>query len=284
MRNLFLIVFVFFGWSFASLQDELILDIKDVDLGKNQVTFEAKDLQVGESGWIKVDLEDYTGIIKQLVVVAIDGEKAIGKFRDFDALTQKYLPKPTNKPKVGDKVVFRTLNTKAFLITPTLETYEQIKNSHKEVEFLNSDLLMGFLLAYGGYDPTKEFFKKACDTYAVGLLYVVNENAMDILDCQSLVSLKTQAMDTTAIKEAKVPFYSRIDEIKTGTLFSFLASKKSKYYFPYFTNLAHPEKDYQTMMVKERREIDAKIQALKEEEKRLKQQEKEKKKEQKKDK
>ncbi|MCE3039632.1 plasminogen-binding N-terminal domain-containing protein [Helicobacter anatolicus] len=269
MRFLFLGI-VALTFLFANLQKEVSIEITKVDLGKNQVEFAAGDLRIGESGWIKVDFHNYTGIIKQVVVIAIDKKNAIGKMVDFDTLKQKYLPRPTNKVKVGDKVYFRTLNTKAFLVAPDLESYEKVKNTHKEVEFLSPDLLMGFLLAYGGYDPTKEFFKKACGSYAVGLLYVVNENALDILDCQSTISLKTEDFDTSGIKEPKTPFYSRIDEIKTGTLFSFMQSKKAKYYFPYFTNFAHPERDYQTMMVKEKREIDAKLQAQKEEEKRLK--------------
>ncbi|STP12185.1 plasminogen-binding protein [Helicobacter mustelae] len=257
----------------ASLQDEVRTKVIKVNPAADEVVFQAQGLQVGESGWVKIQVKNFAAIIKGLTITAVKGDQVTAKYHVFEVLKQKYLPDFTSIPKVGDEVVFHNLNGRAFLVTPTLETYEAIKDAHQEVKFLSPDLLTGYLLAYGGHDPTKKFFHQACDTYAVGLLYIVNENALDVLDCQSFAILQSEKMDTSSIKETKFPFYSRIDEIKTGTFANLFGSKKSKYYFPYFTNLVHPERDYQTMMVAVRKEMEAKEKIKQEEEKKKRAQE-----------
>ena len=196
---------------------------------------------------------DYSGIIAQAEVIeCCEDGKAVASIKSFDTLRQVYLPNPTNDPKEGDIVVFRGVNHKAFLVTPNLELYDKIKEDYKEVNFVSSDLLLGYLFSYGGYDPTRLFFREACSAYGVGLVYIINENALDVLDCQSFKILDSKEMDTSEVEDISVPFYSRIEEVNTGTLFSFLQSKKAKFYFAYYTNLLHPEVPYPPLMEREK--------------------------------
>ena len=234
---------------FAGLHDRFESKILSFDKGNQTITFEAKDLLVGESGWVVSSFSDYSGIIAQAEVIeCCEDGKAIANIKEFDTLRQVYLPNPTNDPKEGDIVVFRGVNHKAFLVAPNLELYDKIKEDYKEVNFVSSDLLLGYLFSYGGYDPTRLFFREACSAYGVGLVYIINENALDVLDCQSFKILDSKEMDTGEVEDISVPFYSRIEEVNTGTLFSFLQPKKAKFYFAYYTNLLHPEVPYPPLM------------------------------------
>ena len=238
---------------FAGLHDRFESKILSFDKGNQTITFEAKDLLVGESGWVVSSFSDYSGIIAQAEVIeCCEDGKAIANIKEFDTLRQVYLPNPTNDPKEGDIVVFRGVNHKAFLVAPNLELYDKIKEDYKEVNFVSSDLLLGYLFSYGGYDPTRLFFREACSAYGVGLVYIINENALDVLDCQSFKILDSKEMDTGEVEDISVPFYSRIEEVNTGTLFSFLQPKKAKFYFAYYTNLLHPEVPYPPLMEREK--------------------------------
>ena len=238
---------------FAGLHDRFESKILSFDKGNQTITFEAKDLLVGESGWVVSSFSDYSGIIAQAEVIeCCEDGKAIANIKEFDTLRQVYLPNPTNDPKEGDIVVFRGVNHKAFLVAPNLEFYGKIKEDYKEVNFVSSDLLLGYLFSYGGYDPTRLFFREACSAYGVGLVYIINENALDVLDCQSFKILDSKEMDTSEVEDISVPFYSRIEEVNTGTLFSFLQPKKAKFYFAYYTNLLHPEVPYPPLMEREK--------------------------------
>lgn len=291
MRILFSFLFVF-GCLFAGLQDRFEAEILSIDTKENTIAFNAKDLKVGESGIIVTKLTDYAGIIAQVEVIkCCQDNKAIAQIKPFEALKQIYLPNPNIKPKVGDSVIFRSFNNKAFLVSPDINFYEKIKEEYKDFNFLSSDLLLGYLFSYGEFDPSKLFFKKACNAYSAGLLFVVNKDALDILDCQSFKILDSKKLDTSGVEEPHIPFYSRVDEIKSGTLFSFLQSKKAKYYFAYYTNLLHPNIPYQPIMLEEKQKIDRKKleelkikEAKKQEEKKRKEEEKERKKSKKQDK
>lgn len=257
MKKIILGIFLVSQLVLASLQTPIEAKITAINKINDTIEFEAKDMKIGEVGWIYINTTDYGAILYQAEVIRIKDSLITAKIKAYDALKQIYLPNPTNKPKVGDKVIFRKLNSRAFLIAPNLELYEQIKETHKEVKFMSSDLLIGYLYTYGNYDPTPKFLKNACDVYAVGLLYIVAENELAILECQSLKILDTSPLDTSDVKESISPFYSRIEPVKTGTLFSAFASKKSEYYFSYYTSLIHPNRSYQKMLQKEKPIIDA---------------------------
>ncbi|PAF53538.1 hypothetical protein BKH42_05690 [Helicobacter sp. 13S00482-2] len=214
------------------------INIQDVDTKNKTLTFPAYDLLIGETGFIITKLTDYRVISAKLEIESIKDGVAKAKFSDFDAMKQKYLPTPRVEPKKGDMVFFRELNNRAFLIAPDLNTYEKIKSTlKKEVSVMSSDLLMAYLNDYGGFDPNPKFLKKACNLYSVGLLYIVGTNSLNVLDCQSLARLQTNYFDTSGVTQSIAPFFSRFQEIKTGSLSSLFYSKKSKNYFEFYDNL-----------------------------------------------
>ncbi|WP_143428894.1 plasminogen-binding N-terminal domain-containing protein [Helicobacter sp. 12S02634-8] len=215
----------------------LKINIDKVDPAQKTLTFPAYDLKVGESGFVITKLTDYNVISAKLQVESIRDGIATAKFGAFDTMAQKYLPTPRLQPHTGDMAVFRETNNRAFLIAPDASTYERIKSQIKDVIFMSSDLMMGYLSDYGGFDPKPKFLRKVCEVYSVGLLYVVGTGSISVLDCQSLAPLDKIAFDTSKVKTTFAPFFSRIQEVKTGSLASAFYSKKSKDYFRYYDTL-----------------------------------------------
>lgn len=221
-----------------SLSEPLSVNIESVDSKNKTLTLPAYDLKVGETGFVLTKLSDYMVISAKLEVESIKDGVATASFSDFDGMKQKYLPTPRIQPKAGDMASFRELNNKAFLIAPDLNTYEKIKTQFKDdVDFMSSDLLMGYLNDYGGFDPSVKFLKKVCSIYSVGLLYIVTTGHINILDCQSLVSLESLPFDTSSVTKTIAPFFSRLQEVKTGSLASLFRSKKSRNYFKFYDDL-----------------------------------------------
>ena len=170
--------------------------------------------------------------------------KAIARINPINVLDQKYLPSPTNKPVAGDEVHFGTLNSLAFIIAPTLETYDSIRASYPSMQFLNSDLMVGYLFDKSKFDPKPKVLSNACAVYSVGLLFLVTKDRLSVLDCQSLVELDSVAFDTSAVGQTIAPFFSRVQYASSGSLDSALKRKNSKQYFEYYDRLLKEGKNF----------------------------------------
>ncbi|MCI5786443.1 plasminogen-binding N-terminal domain-containing protein [Helicobacter trogontum] len=197
------------------------------------VTFANINLKVGESGIVMRDLSSYQAIVASVVVVRLEGTKAVAKVLPFTQLAQPYLPTPNMTPEVGDIVIFRSFNNKAFLIAPNETTYKAIVEQYDFIEFVNSDLLMGFLNSQGKHDPTPKILPKACNEYGVGLVFIVGSQDIGVFNCQNVARIakyKNTLTDTTT----KSPFYTRTSFEGGGSLTYSLSSKKSKNYFLYY--------------------------------------------------
>ncbi|OBV29781.1 hypothetical protein BKN38_01515 [Helicobacter sp. CLO-3] len=223
---------------FSALQSPVKISIQSIDEKSQIATIAALDLRVGETGIVRHRFDsNYEAIIAYGEVVKVDSSNAYVKLNAASILPQKYLPTPTNKPSVGDDIHFRTTNNLAFLIAPDLATYEDVRAQERDISFLNSDLMMGFLFDYGGFDPKPDFLHKVCEIYSAGLLYVVTEGHLNALDCQSLVVLARRAFDTSSVKESVAPFFSRVQYASSGSLDSSISRKKSRDYFSYYRQL-----------------------------------------------
>ncbi|WP_104695102.1 plasminogen-binding N-terminal domain-containing protein [Helicobacter salomonis] len=220
-------------WSAA-----LKINIDAVDKLKKLVRFQAYDLKVGESGYILAKLTDYNVIVAQIEVVRVHDGVAVGKYSPYSVMKQRHLPTPRMEPKKGYLAIFREFNHQAFLIAPDAQLYDQIKDNYKDVEFINSDLLVAFL---NGFDPNARNLRRACDIYSAGLLYIVSTEHLNILDCQSFAILESQHLDTSQATRSSTPFYSRVEGIDKGTLGKFFGGGKAKHYFSFYDNLLKQE-------------------------------------------
>lgn len=263
------------------LQHTTKIAISSVDTKSNTIEFPAMGRVVGESGFIwHIYDENYASIIATATIIEIKSSqdsiqddlqknttqektsqkanpqkqnpkdnasqsaKAIARINPISVLEQKYLPSPTNKPVAGDEVHFGTLNSLAFIIAPTLETYDSIRASYPSMQFLNSDLMVGYLFDKSKFDPKPKVLSNACAVYSVGLLFLVTKDRLSVLDCQSLVELDSVAFDTSAVGQTIAPFFSRVQYASSGSLDSALKRKNSKQYFEYYDGLLKEGKNF----------------------------------------
>lgn len=212
-----------------------ISDITEIEKQNNEelVVFSNLGLSVGESGIIVRDLSSYKVIVASVIITKIEHTKTFAKVIPFTQLVQPYLPTPNMTPKVGDQVIFRSFNDKAFLIAPNEASYKAILEKYTFIDFLNSDLLMGFLNSQGKHDPTNKTLPIACSEYGAGLVFIVGSKEIGIFNCQNMARLAKYANDLTD-KTTKSPFYTRTNFEGGGSLAYSLASKKSKNYFLYY--------------------------------------------------
>ncbi|WP_104578739.1 plasminogen-binding N-terminal domain-containing protein [Helicobacter felis] len=216
----------------------LKINIDAVDSTNKLVRFQAYDLKVGESGYILAQLTDYNVIAAQVEVLRIENGVAIGRYGPYSVMHQRHLPTPRMVPKKGYLAIFREFNHQAFLIAPDSQLYEKIKDDYKEIEFINSDLLVALL---NGFDPSARSLRRACDLYSTGLLFIVSTEKLNILDCQSFAILESKPLDTSQATRSSTPFYSRVEGIDRGTLGKLFSGSKSKHYFSFYDTLLKNE-------------------------------------------
>ncbi|MWV61909.1 plasminogen-binding protein pgbA [Helicobacter saguini] len=214
-----------------STQIESISDEK----GEILATFSNLSLVKGESGIVMRDLEVYQALVGNMEIVEVDGTKAVGKFSKLTQLSQPYLPTPRLKAEVGDKVSFRNFNNKAFVIAPNEATYRHIIDKYgKIIDFINPDLLMGFLNSQGKHDPTDKRLIAACSEYAAGLVFIVGSKNLAIFSCGNMAMLKKYPFTPLNSESFQAPFYTRAKFEGGGSLTYLFASKKSRQYYQYY--------------------------------------------------
>ncbi len=205
--------------------------------GETFVSFSNIDVKDGESGIIVRNLESYQVIVANIVATNTEKTKAIGKVLPFKQLAQPFLPTPNLIPQVGDKIIFRSFNNKAFIIAPNEENYTAIKEKYPFIEFVSSDLLMGFLNSQGKHDPDIKTLPKACNEYGVGLVFIVGSKNIGILNCSNLKNIVKYKNTPIESKTIQSPFYTRVNFDGGGSLTYSLSPKKSKNYFPYYNSM-----------------------------------------------
>lgn len=224
-------------------QDDFVKDITQPEIseiteikkqnGEDLVVFANLGLQVGESGIIIRNLPSYKVIVANVVITSVNHTQTFAKVLPFTQLIQPYLPTPNMTPKVGDEVIFRSFNNKAFLIAPNEDSYKAMISKYPFIEFVSSDLLMGFLNSRGKHDPTNKTLPQACNDYAVGLVFIIGSKDVGIFNCQNMAML-AKYPNTLKDETTMSPFYTRTNFEGGGSLTYSLSAKKSKNYFLYY--------------------------------------------------
>lgn len=187
------------------------LTISQVDTKKQTLILEAAKTKfyVGETGIVIHNIG--SGIISNLITITqITDEKIYASYQQFKLLHQKYLPTPIIAPSVGDKVIMRSLYSRAFLVAPNQKLYETIKLRFPNITFVSSDLMVADINNKGIIDPSKKGFATLCSLYNVGILMIYASNGLNILDCQSFKVLQTQMLENPDKEKENYPFFARV--------------------------------------------------------------------------
>lgn len=233
MKKMLFFFFIGFSCLIAFETQPQELTISQVDPKKQTLILEASQtkFKVGETGIVIHNIG--SGIISNLITITQIAEGKIhANFQQFKLLEQKYLPTPIIAPRVGDKVIMRSLYSRAFIVAPNQKLYETIKLKFPHITFVSSDLMVADINNKGIIDPSKEGFSTLCSLYSVGLLMIYASNGLNILDCQSFKILQTQALENPDQENENYPFFARV------TPKSFWDSLRSKrHYFVEYDKL-----------------------------------------------
>ncbi len=224
--------------------NKIIVPIVEMDKdSKHYAYVPAFDLRVGESGEIIRWFDrEHSGIVAKAAVIEIQENLAKIAFEPFEGLEQSAFPTPILMPQKNDEVIFRSFNDRALLIAPTQDIYEKIKAVYPEITWLHPDLFAAYLMDVGHTAPVKGDFRKICAQYAVGIVYMVNLNEGQALDCQTFSVVKKDYITGRApIEERMLPFFSRIGS-NNQEWFSYLFNDvKTQDYYVYFDALVKGE-------------------------------------------
>lgn len=200
-------------------------------IDKKSGAIECENLRVGESGLVIRELGDFRTIIANATITKVEESKCSVEFSEFVGLVQEALPRVKEKPAIGDKIIFKTINKRALAIAPNLKSYEEITNK-SDISFIHPDIFATYLESESNPSPTKESFAKFCNAYSIGLIYFAIDREY-IVDCFSFKVLETNELEIKKEDEIK-PFYSRAGELK-ASIFSF--KDEIKDYMSYYKKL-----------------------------------------------
>lgn len=244
IASLFSILF-FSSLAYSSpFGNKLIVPIVEMDKDSEHYAYvPAFDLRVGESGeiirWFD---KDHSGIVAKAAIVEVKDNLAKIAFEPFEGLEQKAFPTPTLLPQKNDEVIFRAFNDRAFLIAPSQDIYEKIKDAYPDVTWMHPDLFAAYLMDVGHTAPVKSDFRKVCTQYATGIVYIVNLNEGQALDCQTFSVVKKDYITGRApIEDRMLPFFSRIGNNNQEWFEYFINDVKTQDYYLYFDSLLKGE-------------------------------------------
>lgn len=212
-------------------------EIINVNSHNKTISFKSEHLQVGQSGIILTNQQNYEIIIASARIQSIQKDIAIAEYTPFESISQRYLPTPRAEPSKGDSIIFSSFYDQSIAIAPDQETYNKIITLNSHTHFMHIDLFAAFLAKDGINDPQPKHFKAFCNLYSIGLIHILASNGVNILDCQSFEILETITYPVPTLESTQAPFFSRIANIQTGSLASKMRSKKSRQYFSYYDNL-----------------------------------------------
>ncbi|PKT75260.1 plasminogen-binding N-terminal domain-containing protein [Helicobacter winghamensis] len=241
--SLFLVLFNVFSYA-SPFGNKLIVPIAELDEDFRHYAYvPAFDLKVGESGEIvRWFTKEHSAIVARAAVVEIKDNRAKIAFEPFEGLEQGAFPAPILYPKKNDEVIFRAFNDRAFLVAPSQEIYEKIKAVYPDVTWLHPDLLATYLMDVGHTSPVKGDFRRVCTQYAAGIVYLVNLNEGQALDCQTFKPVKKDYITGRApINERMLPFFSRIGSDNQAWFSYLINDVTTQDYYLYFDALLKGE-------------------------------------------
>jgi hypothetical protein len=201
------------------LADAIHLPLKSVDEESRTATVETGRIEPGISGFIVRHFnEERSIIIANARVIGYDEEHRTATLQtsEYTGLRQSSLPRGDWKPEAGDEAVLAFAYSRALLLAPTEAIYRTITARVPSVEWMHPDGFATYLSYEGHPTPIKEDIGGYCTLATAGLLYIYAKDALFTLDCQSLKLLQITPAEFALEVEPKLPFYSRVKEIKAA--------------------------------------------------------------------
>jgi len=198
------------------LSAEIHLTLKNVAEDTKSATAASSKLQAGVSGFIIRHFnKEHSAIIANAVATHYDeaSETVTLSLSEYTGLRQNSLPNGQWKPRAGDEAVMAYGYGRAMLLSPNETIWRKLTSRISALQWIHPDSFATYLSFAGHPTPIKEDINGFCTLTNVGLLYIYVQKSLFTLDCQSLTLLQITAADFE-YSEEKLPFYSRVEEIR----------------------------------------------------------------------
>jgi hypothetical protein len=220
LRKLLVIVTIFLlTQSFLnakSLFNEFNTEILDIN-GRLATVHNSDDIVVGSSGIVTHTFKNgVSTIVARADVIKKDADKATIRFEVFKLSAQDAFPKPGILPAVGDKVTLNYLYDRALIVAPNYKVYKEVTDHFKSIEWVHPDIVAAYLAKTYRPNPDREVFQTVCKVNSASLIFFALNDHGYFVDCNNFKTIKT--VKTGRIKQAQVPFYTRVKGIETSWL------------------------------------------------------------------
>ena len=225
------------GLSALLFAGELHLTLKSVSPDASEGTVETARVEPGVSGFVVHHFTpEHSAIVANAEAKAYDDEKRIltVAFSPYTGLRQNSLPKGDWQPQAGDELILAFAYSRALMLAPTRETYQELTSKIRSVDWIHPDTFATYLSYQGHPTPLKRDISGFCTVATTGLLFLYLDDALFTLDCQSFALLQITKTDLH-YTHAALPFYSRVEEIDANWFGE--GSDELESYEPYYYEL-----------------------------------------------
>ena len=213
MRKLLVIITILLAQyaSAKSIFNEFSTQILEIN-GETAVIQDSDDIVIGSSGIVIHTFKNgVSTILARADVIKKDGDKATVRFEAYKLSTQTAFPRPGILPKVGDTVKLNYLYNRALIVAPNFGVFKEVTTRFSEITWVHPDIVAAYLAKIFRPNPDKEIFQKVCKVNSAGLIFFALSGSGYFVDCNNFKALKK--VKTGPIKNAQLPFYSRIKDI-----------------------------------------------------------------------
>jgi len=166
------------------------------------------------NGMSGVVVHRYSDELQAITNRVIQASSTHLKLIEGDIIEHNALPTINTAVKAGDKVIGGYLYSNVLLLAPDAKTYAKVTSQYKK-NWIHPDLFALFLANEGDTVPTKENLAKFAKAYQIGLVAIIGQNKIKLLDPISSQIVSQKAIAGLSPK-GEAPFYMRFDKIDAG--------------------------------------------------------------------
>ncbi len=230
---LFFITAICSSTNAIDVKNKIVVTIPHQD--SSAIKIPAVSLKVGESGIVTREVQNNEFILGNAIVSSINDGVATITITPFEAMNERYMPRPLGEVGEKDKIIFRILYARALILAPNQNVYQEVLSQNKGIDFIHPDIFATFLAQNDVNMPDTDSFKMFCDKFSVGLIFIATNGNTNILDCQSFRIIDSEnypQKDSTS----QSPFWTRISDESLDSLFDM---DKMQDFSNYYTHLIH---------------------------------------------
>ena len=217
------------------------MGLKIGNIENNKSIIPMGNLIIGQTGIVvHIFDNDKRLIVSNAKVISSDLNSSVVEFFEFKDLTQDAIPTSNRVVTTNDILILNYMYNSSLLITPTLDSFQSVRENFKLNNFVHSDIFAAKLKVDHKPYPTKEDIQNFAIEQNLGTIFMVIENKVYIIDSKTFTILESYAINYENA-EAIMPFYTRVEEIEESifnlSFFDFFSGEKNLSYNEYYKRI-----------------------------------------------